>query len=398
MMEYKFSDRVQTLKPSAIREIFKYSADPSYIPFSAGNPAGEAFPSKAISEISKKLLDDTPVAALQYSVTEGYAPLREHLKGYLKQKHGIGQETDDILITSGAQQVMDLLTKTLLNAGDTVLCEAPSFIGSLNTFRSYQAKLCGIPMEEDGIDTVKLEEALRTEQNIKYLYTIPNFQNPSGITMSLEKRKRVYELCKQHNVMILEDNPYGDLRFRGEDIPSIKSLDTEGIVLYAGSFSKVISPGMRVGFAVGPQPVIQKMVVCKQGEDVHTNIWSQIVCHRLMTEYDYEAHLAGLRDIYRRKSQILVDAMQEHFAPLVTWSQFGGGLFAWCTLPQDIDMLDFCNRALEKHVCVVPGTAFLTDESEPCSSFRVNFSTPTDEQLRDGIAALGELVRELHRA
>ena len=397
-MEYQFSERVKSLKPSAIREILKNSSDPSVIPLSAGNPAPAAFPYDAVRQISQDLLQNTPIDALQYGVTEGYAPLRQHLLGYMQKKHRVGTEDDDILITSGAQQVMDLLTKTLLNEGDTVLCEAPSFIGSLNTFRSYRAKLVGIPMEEDGIDTQKLEEALNTEKNVKYLYTIPNFQNPSGITMSLEKRKKVYELCREHNVIILEDNPYGDLRFAGEDVPSIKSLDTEGVVVYAGSFSKVISPGMRVGYAIGPKAVLQKMVVCKQGEDVHSNMWAQIVCHRIMTETDYEAHLERLRTIYRRKSGILLSAMEKYFKPLgITWSQFEGGLFAWCTLPQGVDMLDFVKKATENKVCVVPGTAFLTDESEPCRSFRINFSTPTDQQLADGIRLLAQTYEEMTR-
>lgn len=395
-MEYQFSDRVKSLKPSAIREILKNSADPSVIPLSAGNPAPDAFPAEAINRISAELLQNTPIEALQYSITEGYVPLRQHLTSYMKEKHHVGGENDDILITSGAQQVMDLLTKALLNEGDTVLCEAPSFIGSLNTFRSYRAKLKGIPMEEDGINIHALENALNTEKNIKYLYTIPNFQNPSGITMSLEKRKKVYELCRDHGVLILEDNPYGDLRFAGEDIPAIKSFDEEGIVMYAGSFSKVVSPGMRIGYAIGPKAVIQKMVVCKQGEDVHSNIWAQIVCHRFMTQYDYEAHLRRLREIYARKSQILLQAMEEHLAPLVTWSKFQGGLFAWCTLPETIDMLAFVKKAMERKVCVVPGTAFLTDENAPCSSFRINFSTPTDEQLVKGIQILGETAKEMN--
>ncbi len=394
-MEYQFSDRVKSLKPSAIREILKNSSAPGLIPLSAGNPAPDAFPYEAIRKVSASLLEDTPIEALQYGVTEGYAPLREHLLSYMKRKHNVGKEDDGILITSGAQQVMDLLTKTLLNEGDTVLCESPSFIGSLNTFRSYRARLVGIPMEEDGIDTAALEKALASEPNIKYLYTIPNFQNPSGVTMSLEKRKKVYELCRDHGVLILEDNPYGDLRFAGEDLPSIKSFDAEGVVMYAGSFSKVVSPGMRVGYAIGPQEVIQKMVVCKQGEDVHSNMWAQIVCHRFMTQFDYEAHLAGLRGIYRRKSGVLLAAMEEHFKPLVTWNKFEGGLFAWCTLPGDVDMLGFVKKAMERKACVVPGTAFLTDEAGPCRSFRINFSTPTDEQLQEGVKILGQVAREI---
>lgn len=395
-MEYQFSERVKNLKPSAIREILKNSSAPGVIPLSAGNPAPDAFPYEEIGRLSETLLRDAPIDALQYGVTEGYAPLREHLRAYMAKKHRVGGEDDDILITSGAQQVMDLLTKTLLNEGDAVLCEDPSFIGSLNTFRSYRARLCGVPMEEDGMDVRALEKALKEEKNVKYLYTIPNFQNPSGITMSLEKRKRVYELCRSHGVLILEDNPYGDLRFSGQDVPAIKSLDQDGVVVYAGSFSKVIAPGMRVGYAIGPKAVLQKMTVCKQGEDVHSNIWAQIICHRFMTECDYEAHLDRLRAIYRRKSAVLLNAMEKYLVPLISWSRFEGGLFAWCTLPEGVDMLSFVKAAAERKACVVPGTAFLTDETAACQSFRINFSTPTDEQLTEGVKILGELAREMN--
>lgn len=394
-MEYKFSERVLTLKPSAIREIFKYAADPTYISLSAGNPAPEAFPVKPLAEISAKLMAENPILALQYSTTEGYTPLRDHLRAYMRKKHNTGRDFDDILITSGAQQIMDLFTKFILNEGETVLTEAPSFIGTLNDFRSYRAKLVGIPMDTDGMNMEALEKALRTEKNVKFIYTIPNFQNPSGITMSLEKRKKLYDLAKQYGVMILEDNPYGDLRYAGEALPTIKSFDEEGIVLYAGSFSKVISPGMRVGYAIGPKPVLAKMTVCKQGQDVHTNIWSQVLCHRFMTEYDYEAHLDGLRALYTKKRAFLLDLMEKNLAPHITWDPFDGGLFAWCHLPAGVDMQAFVQKALEKKVCVVPGTAFLTDENEPCDAFRINFSTPTDEQLQKGIELLGEAVREM---
>ena len=309
-MEYTFSDRVMTLKPSAIREIFKYAADPTVISLSAGNPAPEAFPVKAVQEISANLLAEKPIDALQYSVTEGYPALRQTLTDYMKLRHGIGREFDDILITSGAQQVADLFTKSLVNEGDTIICEAPSFIGCLNTFRSYKAKLVGVPMESDGMNMEKLEEALQNNPGARFIYTIPNFQNPAGVTMSLEKRKILYALAKQYGVMILEDNPYGDLRFAGKHIPAIKSLDEDGLVMYMGSFSKVISPGMRVGYAIGPKPILQKMIVCKQGEDVHTNIWSQIVCQKLMMEYNFDAHLENLRVIYKKKYAVLQNAMQ----------------------------------------------------------------------------------------
>ena len=397
-MEYIVSDKVKTLKPSAIREIFKYAADPSVVSLSAGNPAPEAFPTKAIAEISAKILEENPIAALQYSVTEGYPPLRSAVWDYMKNKFGVGSEDDDIIITSGAQQVMDLYTKTTCNEGDTVICEAPSFIGSLNSFRSYNCRLCGIPLEHDGMNLEALEKALQTEKNVRFIYIIANFQNPSGVTTSFEKRKAIYELAKKYNVMILEDNPYGELRISGENVPCIKSIDTDGIVVYAGSFSKVLSPGMRRGYVIAPKPVIQKMVVCKQGEDVHTNSWAQMVAHKFMTEYDFEAHLAGLRDIYKKKADFCMDLLDKYLVPTgITYQRIEGGLFIWCKLPENakISMPEFCKQAVLNKVCVVPGNAFLTDEAEQCSSFRINFSTPTDEQLEKGIRLLGKLAAEV---
>lgn len=395
-MEYTFSKRVKNLKPSAIREIFKYAADPSVISLSAGNPSPEAFPSEAVQEISGNLLREHPIDALQYSITEGYMPLRTHLKEYMKKNHNVGRAFDDLVITSGAQQVMDLTTKSLCDEGDVIICEAPSFIGSLNSFRSYNVRLHGVAMEEDGMNIEALEQALKEEPNARFIYTIPNFQNPSGITMSLEKRHKVYELAKKYGVMILEDNPYGDLRFEGEFLPSIKSFDEDGIVIYAGTFSKVLAPGMRVGYAIAPSPVIQKIVVCKQGSDVHTNIWSQMIAYEFMTKYDYDAHLAMLRGIYQKKATFCMDLLDEYLAPHgITYNRVQGGLFIWCQLPEGVDMPDFCKQAVLRKVCVVPGNAFLTDEKEPCQSFRINFSTPTDEQLKNGIVILGQLAKEM---
>ena len=394
-MEYILSERVKTLKPSAIREIFKYAADPSVVSLSAGNPAPEAFPTKEIAEISNRILTENPVAALQYSVTEGYTPLRKAVAAYMKRQN-IGSENDEIIITSGAQQVMDLITKSVVNEGDTVICEAPSFIGSLNSFRSYNARLCGIPLESNGMNLACLEKALQTEQNVRFIYIISNFQNPSGVTTSLEKRQKIYELAKKYNTMILEDNPYGELRISGENIPSIKSLDKDGIVAYAGSFSKILSPGMRLGFVVAPKEIVQKMIVCKQGEDVHTNVWAQMVAEKFMTEYDFQAHLEKLREIYRKKANFCMELLDKYLVPnQITYQPIEGGLFIWCKLPDGVDMTDFCKQAVLRKVCVVPGNAFLTDESEQSSCFRINFSTPTDEQLEKGIKILGELAKEI---
>ena len=395
-MEYVLSERVKTLKPSAIREIFKYAADPSVVSLSAGNPSPDAFPAKEVAEISNEILTKNPIAALQYGSTEGYTPLRDALKDYMKNSYNIGRDFDDLIVTSGAQQVMDLFTKSVCNEGDTVICEAPSFIGSLNSFRSYNARLCGIPLEKDGMNIEALEKALQTEKNVRFIYVIPNFQNPSGITTSLEKRKKIYELAKKYGVMILEDNPYGELRISGENVPAIKSFDEDGIVVYVGSFSKVLSPGMRVGWTVAPKEVLSKMIVCKQGSDVHTNMWAQMVAHKFITEYDFDAHLEKLRDIYRKKANFCMNLLDKYIVPnKITYERIEGGLFIWCRLPDGVDMNDFCKQAVLRKVCVVPGNAFLTNEKEQSQCFRINFSTPTDEQLEKGIKILGELAKEI---
>ena len=395
-MKYNFSDRISALQPSAIREILKMSSDPSVISLAAGNPAPEAFPTQAISEITKEILEQTPIDALQYSLTEGYQPLRNTMKDFTFNKYGVGKEFDELIIVSGAQQGIELTSKVLCNEGDTIICENPSFIGSLNSFRSYNTHLVGVEMDDDGIRIEELEEALQSNPNTKFIYVIPNFQNPTGKTMSYDKRKSVYELAKKYQVMILEDNPYGDLRFEGEDLPSIKSMDTEGIVIYVGSFSKVLAPGMRVGYLIAHQDIVGKITVAKQSSDVHSNILAQMICHQFVTNYDIEGHLEKLKAIYKRKCTLMLDEMDKHFSVGVTYTRPQGGLFIWCTLPNNVDMLEFCKRAVSEYkVAVVPGTAFTVQEGVKTQSFRINFSTPPDEQIVKGIEILGKITKEL---
>ena len=393
-MEYRFSDRISTLKPSAIREIFKYAADPEVVSLSAGNPAPDAFATEQIGKIVTEIFATRPIDALQYSVTEGYPKLRDFMRDYMKSRHNIGREFDDILITSGAQQIMELSAKVLCNEGDVVICEDPSFIGSLNCFRSLGAKLKGVPVEPDGMNIQALADALAETPNARFIYTIPNFQNPTGITMSLEKRKQLYALAKQYGVLIVEDNPYGDLRYKGEDLPSIKSFDEEGLVIYSGSFSKVIAPGLRVGYCVAPEVIMKKMVVGKQGEDVHTNILAQMICYEFLTRYDFDENLANLRALYRRKAQFAMDLLDQYVVPQgITYHPTEGGLFIWCTLPDHVDMADFCKRAVQEYkVAIVPGSAFLCDEKDSSHCFRINFSTPSDEKLEEGIKRLGKFA------
>ena len=396
-MEYKFSDRIAGLKPSAVREILKSTSDPEVISFAAGNPAPESFPVDAIRKVSAEIFDEQPITALQYGITEGYAPLVEKLTEIMKERNHIGTDNDSLIVTSGATQVMELLTKSLCNEGDVIACEDPSFIGSLNCFRSYNCSLAGVPSEADGIDTNALEETLKndTDHRIKFLYTIPNFQNPGGVTMSWEKRKKVYELACQYDIIVLEDNPYGTIRVAGDDVPAIKTLDTEGRVVYAGTFSKIISPGIRVGYAVGPKEILAKMTVGKQTEDVHTAMFNQMLVYRWPCEYNLEEHLSNNQAIYRKKLNLMCDCIDSELGDAVTYVRPEGGLFIWCRLDDRIDMLEFCKRAVEKKVAVVPGTAFLTDTAGTTPYVRVNFSTPTDEDIVEGVKRLGQVAKEM---
>ena len=395
-MEYKFSNKVGGLKASAIREILKFTSEPGVISFAAGNPAPEAFPTEKVAELSNQLLRNDPVLAMQYSITEGYTPLRDFLKDWMKKKDCFMPGRDELIITSGAQQANELACKVLLNEGDTLICESPSFIGSLNAFKSYNVNLKGIELDQDGINLEKLEQALKTEKNVRLLYLIPNFQNPTGRTMSLEKRKAVYELACKYDFIILEDNPYGDLRFAGKDIPSIKSLDTEGRVIYSGTFSKILSPGFRTGYVSAPAEIIQKIIVCKQVSDVHSNIWAQVICHRFMTSVDLDSHFAGLQKIYREKCDLMCSYIDSSFSKKISYIKPEGGLFIWCTLPDGADMPAFCTKAVRDYkIAVVPGTAFCISENDKTTSFRLNFSTPTNQQISDGMEILADMTREM---
>lgn len=392
-MQYTFSDRISNLHPSAIREILKNS-DPNVISLAAGNPAVESFPVAEMKEIADNIFDTASGIAFQYGITEGYPRLRQLVMKRQKEKYGIGNENDDIMIISGGTQAMDLSTKVLVNEGDTILSEDPAFVGALNTFRSYAAHLVGIPMEDDGMDIAALEKALKENKNVKMLYTIPSFHNPLGICTSLEKRKEIYRLCCEYGVMILEDNPYGELRFDGEDIPTLKSMDTEGIVVYTSSFSKVMSAGIRLGFVIAPKPVLDKMAVGKQAVDTHSNLFFQMLIADYMEKYDYDGHIQMIRDLYRHKSGLMLDEIRKGFPESVKYTVPQGGLFLWCTLPEGADMLKFVQFAKSKGVAIVPGIAFNVDESAPSRCFRLNYSTPTDEKLVAGTRILGEALHE----
>ena len=395
-MNYRISKKMQDLKPSAIREIFKALSDPTIISFAAGNPAPESFPINDLARLSAKIYAEEPSKALQYGITEGYPALREDVIARLTTRFDINMDGQMTIITSGGQQGIELLAKTMCDEGDTVICENPSFIGALNAFRSLGCNTVGVPLADDGgIDLEKLEDVMKNDCRAKILYLIPTFQNPAGTCMPLKKRKAVLELAKKYNIIILEDNPYGELRFAGQEIPTIKSLDTEGVVVYSGSYSKVLSAGMRIGFICGPEEVVTKMVVAKQVEDVHTNQFFQMLCHRYITECDIDKHIEGIRALYRRKCNLMLSELDKNMPDCVKYTRPEGGLFLWCTLPDYIDQGAFIKKAMEKKVAVVPGQAFNCDTSAPSQCFRLNYSTPSDEQIIAGVGYLADAVKAM---
>lgn len=392
-MKYQFADRISNLKPSAIREILKNS-DPNVISLAAGNPAVESFPVAEMQEIANRIFNEEAGVAFQYGITEGYPKLRELLRKRLSEKFHMGTDNDELLVVSGGQQAIGLATKVLCNEGDVVVSENPSFIGALNTFRSYAVVLKGVDVLDDGMDLEKLEETFKNNSKVKMLYIIPSFQNPLGTCTSLEKRKAIYDLCVKYGVIILEDNPYGELRFDGEDIPTLKSMDTEGIVIYCGSMSKVMSAGIRVGFTLAPKEIAAKMTVGKQGSDVHTNQFFQMLIADFMEHYDFDGHIEKIRALYKHKSGLMLDAIREYFPKEVKYTTPQGGLFLWCTLPEGADMLEFVQFAKTKGVAVVPGVAFNVEEGTPSRCFRLNYSTPSDEKVVEGTRILGLALQE----
>lgn len=391
-MEYIFSDKLAGMKPSAIREIFKSLTDPTIISFAGGNPNPLSFPVEDMARLSADIFANDAARALQYGITEGYAPLREVVAARIRDKFHCGTDEDTTIITSGGQQGLELACKALCNEGDAVICEEPSFIGALNGFRSNGARTLGVPLREDGIDTEALEALLQTEKRAKLLYVIPTFQNPTGITSTLANRQAVYEIARRHNLIILEDNPYGELRFAGEDVPTYKSFDEDGRVLYCSSFSKILSAGMRIGFLCGNSKLMSKVIVAKQVEDVHTNQFFQMLCYKFMTECDLDAHIQGIRKLYRGKCTRMLSALDEHMPKEIRYTRPEGGLFLWCTLPNGMDSAPFVKEVLSRKVAVVTGSAFCCDPNGTSDSFRLNYSMPSDEDIDRGIRILADVA------
>ena len=392
-MKSKFSEKVKYLEGSAIREMFKLMAKPEIISFAGGSPDSNLFPNEALAEISNEILKKNGAQALQYGITEGYPQLKEWVINRLKNQ-GIIDDKDDTIIVSGGQQGIDLASKALLNAGDGIVCEEPSFIGGLNCFRSYNAEIFGVDVKDDGLDTDQLEKVLKEHKNIKILYTIATFQNPSGITMSYEKRLKVLELAEKYDFIVFEDNPYGELRFSGDPVPTLKSLDKNGRVVYFGSFSKILSPGMRVGFLICDPELMQRMVICKQVQDVHTPVLTQMIAYEFVTRYSIDEHIKKISKVYGEKCEYMMELMDKLFPDCVSHTRPQGGLFLFCTMPDGIDSKELLKKAIDKNVAFVPGATTMIDDKKIYSSFRMNYSMASMEQIDKGVRILADVLNE----
>ena len=392
-MQFQFSNDVAKLQPSAIREILKFTSMPGVISFAAGNPAPEAFPTELIADLSSKLLREHPVLAMQYSITEGYPELREQLKQWMTEKHCFSPETDDLIITSGAQQANELSCKVLLNPGDTLICEAPSFIGSLNAFRSYGVNLVSVPLEEDGMDLAALEHTLQTEPNCKLIYIIPNFQNPTGRTWDLDRRHQFMDIVNKYEIPVIEDNPYGELRFEGEYMPALKSLDTKGLVIYLGTFSKILAPGYRIGWVCAEEHILAKYNFMEQAASLQASTIGQMETSKWIDMFDLDAHVATIRACYDKRRKVMLETLERELPEGCTFTHPVGGLFAWVVLPEYMDAKELQMKCLEKKVAFVPGGSFFPNGNHE-NTLRLNYSCMPEEKIVQGITALCQTIRE----
>ena len=385
--DLRFASRFDGVSGSAIREIFKMIAKPGMISFAGGNPAASALPDETVSEMCRKVLAENGKAILQYGATEGYAPLLESLKAYCSEQ--LGCDIPAVLPVTGSTQAMDLLCKALINPGDVILVENPTFLGNMQCMHLYEAKLVPVESDENGIIVDKLEETI-VKHHPKMLYTIPTFQNPTGKTLAADRREPIAKLAAKYGMIVAEDDPYRDLRYTGTPLPSIKSYDKEGWVVFLGSFSKIISPGLRVGFMAGDPRILRKCTIGKQSADVHTSNLNQAVVDQYLRQNLLPDHIARICESYKAQMNAMLDELAL-FPEGTRYTRPEGGLFIWVELPAGIEAKAMLEKAVERHVAYVPGTHFFCDGGHD-HTFRLNFSNSTIEQIHQGMAILRELV------
>jgi 2-aminoadipate transaminase len=399
--EYRYAHRAQKAKTSEIRELLKLTEQPDMISFAGGLPAPEVFPIKEFQQACNFVLNERGAQALQYGTSEGYTPLREMIARH-NSRFSVPVTADNILITSGSQQALDFIGRLFINRGDHIVVESPTYLGALQAWSAYGAQYITVPADEHGMDTDYLEEALRVGP--KFIYVLPNFQNPSGSTLSLERRKRLILLADQYGVPIIEDDPYGQLRYEGEHIPSVVMLDNQyrndtdgeysGNVIYLSTFSKLLAPGLRLAWVIAPPNVIQKLVMAKQASDLHTSTFNQQVAYEVAKGGFLDEHVKVIRSVYKERRDVMLEMMEEIFPTEMTWKKPLGGMFLWGILPQGVDAAEILKMAIQKKVAFVPGGSFHPDGGKN-NTMRINFSYSSPDIIREGITRLGETLKEV---
>ncbi len=384
------AQRMSRMKTSAVREILKVAERPEILSFAGGLPAPELFPVEAIAQAHAEVFAHEGPAAMQYSTTEGYGPLREWICGHLAQR-GLTATTEQVIITSGSQQGIDLVAKVMLDPGDVVVVENPSYLAALQNFDGYQARIEYVGSDHEGMRVEELEALVARVGKPKLIYIVPNFHNPKGTTLSLERRHALVRFAQRHRVLILEDNPYGELRFRGEALPSIASLDDMGVVVQLGTFSKTLAPGLRIAWAAGSKELMRSLTIVKQSTDLHTATLSQRATARLLTKFDYDAHVTKLRAVYGERCQAMLDSLELHMPEGTQWTHPDGGMFLWVELPRGLRGEDILPRAIEQRVAFVPGSPFFAANPRP-ECIRLNYSNRPPELIEEGMRRLASVL------
>lgn len=386
-----FAERTKNVHRSFIREILKVTGDPEIISFAGGLPNPESFPVREIAAAAAKVLAESGTDALQYSTTEGHLPLRQWIADRYRQRFGMKVNPNEILITNGSQQGLDLIAKVFLNEGDKVLLESPSYLGMIQAFSMFQPEYVTVQLEEDGPDLAQMKQLLN-QHSIKLFYAIPNFQNPSGVSYSLAKRKGLADLINQNQLIMVEDDPYGELRFLGEDLPPVHQFINKNAILL-GTFSKVVSPGMRMGWIYAPEEIMEKLITLKQGTDLHSNYFTQCILHQFLIDNDLEPHIAKIKDLYGRQRKKMVEMIQQYFPEEVQFTKPEGGMFLWVTLPEGFSALELFETAIREKVAFVPGDAFYVSR-KGVNTMRLNFSNSDETKIEVGIKRLGMAIKK----
>lgn len=392
-MTYKFSKHVPQSDVDAVGDILKVAGDPKVTSFAGGLPAPELFPVEEVKAAANRVLTGNGRAALQYGSSQGVPGLRQVILNRLEIE-GIKTDSDHVMVATGSQQSIDLTGKIFIDEGTTVIVEDPTYLTAIDVFRSYGAHFVGVDMDEDGMKMDVLEEALKNNPDTRLIYTVPTFQNPTGRTMTLERRKKLVELAEKYDVLVLEDNPYGAIRWSGNNLPSLKSLDKNNHVIYMGTLSKIFSPGLRLGWVVADPKLIKKYTMMKQSADLHTDSLAQYIAAEYFAENDIEDHVTAITALYHKREQIMVDAVDKYFPAGVTHSNPEGGMFLWVMVPGVADSQKLFDAALKRNVAIVPGDPFFGNESIP-GTFRMNYSNTPEDKIEDGVKRLAEAIEEV---